>query len=439
MSKKEIRALDNTGSMQKSAPLPPIRMSVFDTSTQENPFVVPADQDILHIREAKERDREERRKQRNLPVWEKGLKFNRAGALRRIEEIELDKTDEDDKKVSVAEAAHTALVTDRVRTRENMTKVIEKKREMFLLQMMIELKKEEIKKMEEYALVREYGLKTSEDMLIEDMNLFNEYWEECKKKSHKAMNKSKKLNKRKIDITHEINKLNEQIQQVAAQNQKNEETLEECKKYKAFLDKITPQEHAGNGEAMYFERPGQLMEIFHDLVEHNLFLIQNMQELEQTLEGEKHKLEGMEREKDTKLTDLRLSQIELQKSIDERAKRCSMLQTRLHKSVENEQSGFPLIERIESAIKDTLGEETDEGQHNCLGMLSDIEHRLDTYLRALQEIEREDSNYYSTKIKALESTRRDKARAEAIEKEQKKNNEKLRKYVERAEKPKPKA
>jgi hypothetical protein len=72
-------------------------------------------------------------------------------------------------------------------------------------------------------------------------------------------------------------------------------------------------------------------------------------------------------------------------------------------------------------------------------MLSDIEHRLDTYLRALNEIEREDSNYYSTKIKALESTRRDKARAEAIEKEQKKNNEKLRKYVERSEKPKPKA
>lgn len=96
-------------------------------------------------------------------------------------------TSEAPKKASMAEAAQTALISDHVRTRENMVKTIEKKREMFLLQMMIDLKKEEIKKMEEYSLVREYGLKTAEDMLMDDMNLFNDYWDECKRKSHKAM------------------------------------------------------------------------------------------------------------------------------------------------------------------------------------------------------------------------------------------------------------
>jgi len=78
--------------------------------------------------------------------------------------------------------------------------------------MMIDLKKEEIKKMEEYSLVREHGLKESEDMLIADMQLFNDYWDDCKKRSHKAMKKSKKLHKKKIEITHANTKLSDKIQ-----------------------------------------------------------------------------------------------------------------------------------------------------------------------------------------------------------------------------------
>lgn len=65
-------------------------------------------------------------------------------------------------------AATAAISGDRRREKENMSEYIAKKREMFLLQMSLETKREEIRKLEEKALMREEALKKSELMLEED-------------------------------------------------------------------------------------------------------------------------------------------------------------------------------------------------------------------------------------------------------------------------------
>ena len=132
--------------------------------------------------------------------------------MREINEIESSAPqDNGDQRFTVADAANAALVRDRVHTKENMTKVIEKKREMFLLQMMIDIKKEEIKKLEEYELVREDGLRASENMLIDDMTEFNKYWDESKKRSHEAIKEADEANKLKIRKNADIKQLNDQI------------------------------------------------------------------------------------------------------------------------------------------------------------------------------------------------------------------------------------
>jgi hypothetical protein len=188
-----------------------------------------------------------------------------------------------------------------VHTKENMTKVIEKKREMFLLQMMIDIKKEEIKKLEEYELVREDGLRASENMLIDDMTEFNKYWDESKKKSHDAIKEADEANKAKIKKNGEIKALTDQIQSISVGIQKNRDGLDECMKYKEFLDSITPkefaerrivgasetpeeiveepeeaEEDAEDEEEKYFQDPNQIMDIFENLIEENLIFIQNI-------------------------------------------------------------------------------------------------------------------------------------------------------------------
>lgn len=410
---------------------PPLKSSMFDTA-HSNPFKVPPDEEILNIREIKAKEKEDRQQNRGLKIWEKGIKYNRAGALRKIEEIDISSTPSEDK-VTVAEAAHAALVADRVRARENIQKTIEKKREMFLLQMMIDIKKEEIKKLEQFALLREYGLKNSEDMLIEDTTRFNEYWDECKRQSHDAMKEAKKLNKIKIDITHDINHLNEEIQQLQTQIQKHEESLEEYTKYKEFLDKVEPhEEDAGN----HFTSSEQLTDIFHGYVEHNLILIQNIQELEQNLEQSKHELENIEKLTGHKLSELLGGRGELGKAIEEKDKRCIQLDGRLTKTVENDRSGLPVLLRLEQTTRDVLGLEADEGQQGCLGLLTEVEHRLDNYLKVFKEFDLLEPDYVTKKANDLEKTRREHSRNETLVKEKKKNQDKLQKYMERSANPK---
>lgn len=68
--------------------------------------------------------------------------------------------------------------------------------------------------------------------------------------------------------------------------------MDECLKYKLFLDDLTPQQwideqkrindnkgnDSGNVLPIYFTKTNQLMDIFAALEEQNLFLIQNSQE-----------------------------------------------------------------------------------------------------------------------------------------------------------------
>ena len=75
-------------------------------------------------------------------------------------------------KVNVAEAAGFTIPIERPKNRENRWKLIEKKREMFLVQQMLETKQEEIESLAEHATMRQDGLHCSETMLETDTKAF---------------------------------------------------------------------------------------------------------------------------------------------------------------------------------------------------------------------------------------------------------------------------
>jgi hypothetical protein len=139
-------------------------------------------------------------------------------------------------------AATAAISSDRRREKENMTDFISKKREMFLVQMSLDTKREEIRKLEEKAQMKEDALKKSELMLEEDAVRFDTFLKENDKKAHEAIKKAEKETKAKADRVSEIKKLNQQIQLVQSDMSKLKEQLEDCLKYKAFLDGLTPVE-----------------------------------------------------------------------------------------------------------------------------------------------------------------------------------------------------
>jgi hypothetical protein len=205
-------------------------------------------------------------------------------------------------------------------------------------------------------------------MLEEDAIRFDTFLKENDKKAHDAIKHAERETKLKQDKVSDIKRLNQAIQAVQSDISKHRESLDDCLRFKAFLDGLTPKdffdsearakaarqgqrrgqrvaeklaawealkaqtaaefdarkvaEHdalldkgtskkkaaaavaamrppkqparppvedepltsSGAEPHMYFEAPRQLMEVFTQLEEQNLFLIQNSQETEQALE-----------------------------------------------------------------------------------------------------------------------------------------------------------
>ncbi|PRP75575.1 coiled-coil domain-containing protein, partial [Planoprotostelium fungivorum] len=190
---------------------------------------------------------------------------------------------------------------------ENLNDFITKKREMFLLEYSLSVKREEIKKLDEIARHREEALRNSEKALEEDAARFDAFLKENNMKTMEAKRKADTETKMKLEKEQEIKRLRNEIASIQNELAKYDEQLDDCRKYKEFLDRLTPPEFlmkiknrkAGDGddseEPMYFTDPQQLLDIFKQLEETNMFLIQNAQESERILEDLQNKRRDMER------------------------------------------------------------------------------------------------------------------------------------------------
>ena len=123
-----------------------------------------------------------------------------------------------------------------------MTDFIAKKREIFLVQMALDTKHAEIRKLEERATRREEALARSERMLEEDAARFDAFLKENDLKVQEAIRQGELEAKRKNDKVQEIKRLNANITIARGELGKREERLNDCERYKEFLDGLTPPE-----------------------------------------------------------------------------------------------------------------------------------------------------------------------------------------------------
>eukprot|EP00904_Undaria_pinnatifida_P004217 jgi/Undpi1/13797/HiC_scaffold_9.g03448.m1 len=223
--------------------------------TGRNPFVLPPDEEVFRMREAdKNQKAQDRITRRGQKVWEKTTKNVVSGRSAKIGDL-LKNTGaaivsgqgggagkRGLANSKTMQQVATAITNDRQQEKESMAEFIAKKREMFLVQMSLDTKREEIRKLEEKARMKEEALRKSEQMLEEDAIRFDTFLKENDKKAHEAIKKAERETKLKTDKAQEIKKLNQQIQMVQSDMSKHREALEDCLRYKEFLDSLVPQE-----------------------------------------------------------------------------------------------------------------------------------------------------------------------------------------------------
>ena len=513
---------------------------------EENPFRLPGDDKIFRMREDDKRRKEDARASNmKLKIWDKN-RTDQISRSRRLQDLVGD--------IAIAKVIDAVKMDDEIvkitvprrQEKETMPEFIAKKREMFLVQMSLDTKREEIRKLEEKAQMKEEALHMSEQMLEEDAMRFDAFLKENDKKAHDAIKRAEEETKRKQEKTQEIKRLTQQIQTLSSEMSKHREALEDCMRYKKFLDMLTPPEwfkqhsklheekkkameisrHANkmkeweilrrrlmeqhrkeieakkelrkdrsrrsrnvaeedeedDSEAkvivppaprledeivdlpveeapMYFTRPQQLMDIFAALEEQNLFLIQNSQETEHTLEELQHDFRDTKTTMETRTGMLQIQIDELQQQISGEEQRAKVLHAKRLAAVEagdaatagagaamkfggtstplivpqaqSQQEKEKLLGELNAKVRMVYEQSGFDASSkpNTLFMLSQLESRLEVLL---MEIERMPVDYVIKAEKEKEKRRRERKREEQQALQERLQEERNKRAIERS-------
>eukprot|EP00899_Mesostigma_viride_P027760 jgi/Mesvir1/8169/Mv12474-RA.2 len=503
---------------------------------------MPADEEVFRMREEEKKARSiEKERTRKLGVAEKSTFASRMGTT--LAPDSRTKTDLDTilGKVSLKdgrEGSATLPTEHRRREKETMADFIAKKREIFLVQMSLDTKRTEIRKLEERALQREEALKKSELMLEEDALRFDAFLKENDEKVQEAIKWAEVEAKAKQDKVHEIKRLNAAIATIRSELNKYEEQLEDCRKYKEFLDSLTPQEWfteqeelrrkakelrqaqrraerrrrreeerqaaeaseaaaaaasppdnsrgaskdgprgprdkaaedkaaaeaaaaaaakaaaqaaedaeddkeeeedeedgdgLGNNVPMYFHHPQQLLDMFAQLEEQNLFLIQNCQETEEALEELKSKFRETQARMEGETGGLNQQIKGLEDAIAAETAKAALLRDKSneHAGMSGQENSLEELAVKVADVYSRCGFDND-ASIGMLQMLTNVEARLEEYLSVIDKMPPE---FVESLEKAKEKDRRQRMREEKLEAQKREQEKRVQRSLERAQAP----
>ncbi|XP_047122843.1 cilia- and flagella-associated protein 100 isoform X1 [Hydra vulgaris] len=224
-----------------------------DTLSNQNPFRVPKDKEMVKFQEEEKNQKKQvHQEQLLLKVHEKTTYVSRLNARTKAMIHPAGDTDDDlsedtcsNKETLVLKddfVLSTTKGSDRRIEKDDLNSFIAKKREMFLVQYALGVKRAEIRKLEEMAKTEEKKLELAERHLEEDAMMFDEFLKSNDKNAVEAVKMAEAETKAKLEKVADIKKLNIQIMGVKSEIVKSKETLKEYMFYKNFLDKLTPSE-----------------------------------------------------------------------------------------------------------------------------------------------------------------------------------------------------
>ncbi len=488
------------------------------------PFQV-NDRNILQFQEEEEEMRRTKAKKDNqLKIWEKGCNHENKSRMKWIKNLLKDEEEEkrEVKNVKSPEKNATQTIMESIEKyladksiqepKESLPEFIAKKKELFLLQMSLNIKREEIEKLDEKARLMEETIDKSEKILEEDALRFDIFLKENDKKAQVAWREAEKETKRKMEKIQEIKKLNQQAQIVQSTIDKYKDNLDECSQYKKFLDQLTPkswidqqskikrerqrkrrreriikrqQEWKVQQEEiilaceqeekvkkrrprrkkdkevdvpiakpelpsmpdfddepltssdedipMYFQQPQQLVDIFSNMEEENLFLIQNAHEAEQSLDEMSNRFQDSKQDVQEKV-DAMQDKINLLKySIN--LKEADIKATKGHldgkntaSQTQDEESMRVLTKKVKE-VYIHCGFNDAGTTPRTLFMLSEIEASMDDILSRIQTMP---DNDFKHADKLKEKRRREAKRAQQQAEQARLQEERNRKVIERS-------
>ncbi|KAI8853068.1 hypothetical protein BC829DRAFT_430335 [Chytridium lagenaria] len=444
----------------------------------KNPFHMPSDMEVFAMREEERKLKLEAKEQlKNQNIYEKNVvKRKNFKELLAEEDDDVDFYDQLRKRDADKILVNRQTRADRHFGKENLHDFIAKKREMFLVQYALGVKRQEMRKLEEIAQAEEQKLLDDEKALEEDAAKFDAFLKENDKNSVEAIKRAEMETKAKLEKFRRLKKMKAKKKDAEKKKTDSEEgsvsnakvtpskgarTSAYAKRAKSVKSNTAKPDQsvagsddgpngnhdnsteAGDNDAedeeegyneedeplLFFKSPQQLLDIFSELEENNLALIQNCQETEETLEELKQKIvETGERMWGWFFLVLAINREEEKaRSLEERAK---LFQTGLVGAESQEQLLEELNHKVKEVYRKCIGDS--DANLSTLQMLTSIENKLEQLFESI-ELMPADKVEQAEKMKDKE--RRQRLREEKMEAQRALQEERVQRALERARAP----
>ncbi|XP_009988523.1 PREDICTED: coiled-coil domain-containing protein 37 [Tauraco erythrolophus] len=219
----------------------------------KNPFTIPSDIDIFSIRDKERKKAQaERERMKTTKIHEKMTCSTKTKAKQKGFRKALQQEEEEDKKQTTDEERLKTLqksLSWKMATKnyypvekETFRDYINDRREIFLLEYAMAVKRDEIQRMENLIKNEERKLEKAEHDLEKDAVVFDEFLRENHKNYFQALKIAERERAAKTKKITEIREITSQIENLQSDISRFENTLQEYKMYRDFLYQLSPKE-----------------------------------------------------------------------------------------------------------------------------------------------------------------------------------------------------
>jgi hypothetical protein len=196
--------------------------------------------------------------ERKLKVWEKTTSASRHAATKVLRDDDFPAVEVPPKPKALEEEKPDPIFLTTIATRPavglldplrmnqkdsaNIRSYVQKKREVFLVQMALDVKKTEIVRLDEKARQKEEALTKSQQILDEDTRRFEDFLQKRYAMAQQTMKHAEAQTKLKQEKIAQTKQLKRDIANLQSEIGKFTEMKTESTRYKAFLEKLTPTE-----------------------------------------------------------------------------------------------------------------------------------------------------------------------------------------------------
>jgi len=406
------------------------KSSVRVQAKPQNPFKIPTDQELFSILDKEKANKHDQKARLGeTPLYMRGNTYSRKN-LRHLAQTNPVQPSAEEQAL-----AQIVLTPDQSKAKEGLKEFIAQKREIFLAQLAIDTKREELQRLERLEREEDKSLKEKEAEITLFRDQFRSFLESDGKATMEARRDAEIKAKDRISVSMKIKLVSSQISNLRNEIAHHDEKLSECQEYKRFLDSLTPYEwfKEHSSEDMYFQDPQQLLKIINRLEEENMFLIRHCQEAEDTVERYRDSFAHLLNERDGKIIEMKEKEKLAEDTLNQSKGMNDSYKTKGGFRIGNELSEEELL-AMQSIIQEFyqgLGFDSTTS-NDAVSMLIRIEEKLESLIRTLDEL---DHSLVKKNATIKEHQRREQGRQEKQKQQKQQQNEKRARALALAKQP----